>query len=89
MNYKMMPVINASELVEAVNLQYNIKIDNIATLFWDGDYMNDCCKYLCFDDDMIEEAEEDENNEQLCVLTYLKDTFKDCGYDTVLIDVSW
>lgn len=77
--YTMYPVINTNDLKYAIELQYDIQIDNIRNLLFDDDYSND--SYKSFD---LENEYEDETE---LVRTYLKDILPDYSY--VLIDVSW
>ena len=77
--YTMYPVINADDLERAIELQYDIHIDDIRNLLFDDDYSNDSYKSFDLEDEYENEAE--------LVRTYLKDILPDYSY--VLINVSW
>lgn len=77
--YTMYPVINANDLERAIELQYDIQIDDIRNLLFDDDYSNDSYKSFDLEDEYEDEVE--------LVRTYLKDILPDYSY--VLIDVSW
>lgn len=77
--YTMYPVINADDLERAIELQYDIHIDDIRNLLFDDDYSNDSYKSFDLEDEYEDEAE--------LVRTYLKDILPDYSY--VLINVSW
>lgn len=88
--YKMMPVVTATEIEKEVQLQYGVKIE-LASLMWPENFQNDCYKTLYFDDDMIaecEEYEEKERREHLLVYSVLRDSFPE-NIRTILVDVSW
>lgn len=76
--YTLYPVISANDLEHAIELQYDIHIDDIRNLLFDDDYSD---SYKSFD---LEDEYEDEME---LVRTYLKDILPDYSY--VLIDVSW
>ena len=77
--YTMYPVINANDLEHAIELQYDIQIDDIRNLLFDDDYSNDSYKNFDLEDEYEGEAE--------LVRTYLKDILPDYSY--VLINVTW
>ena len=96
MKAKMIPMIEAGELEEALCLQYGEGFmedidDNISSFLFDTEYMNDVCKKYYFDE--IEEYTgkpwQDEKRIRIenCIKTFLQDIFP--GMDCVLIDVSW
>lgn len=90
MKYEMMPVVRATEIEKEVQLQYG-EIINLAPLIWPEDFQNDCYKSLYFDDDMVaecEEYEEQERREHLMVYSVLRDAFPE-HIRTILVDVSW
>ena len=78
--YTMYPVVtDVDELEHAVEIQYDIKIDDIRNLLFGDDYHNDSYKVFDLEDEYDDEAE--------LVKTYLKDIFPD--YSCVLVNVSW
>ena len=96
MKVKMMPVVTARELENAVNLQYGEgTIEDIKSLLFCDGYTNDCYKSLCFkeewDDHYDPECDDPEDEEPMrlrnLVTGYLRDVFTDI--DTILVDVSW
>lgn len=87
----MMPVIGASELESAVNTQFGVNIEDIATLLFGDGYINDVYKsfYFCGKEaynGFPWENEKDIRHRNL-VRAYLQDIIPD--YNSVLIDVSW
>lgn len=96
MKVKMMPVVTARDLENAINLQYGEDtIEDIVSLLFCGDYANDSYKRLCFkeeyDDCYDPECDDPEDEEPIrlrnLVTAYLRDVLPD--YDTILVDVSW
>ena len=92
MGYWMMPVVNADELEDAINLQYGEStIDGIRSLLFSDDYYNDCYKSFYYGDLTAYNSKSWENEEEIrlinLVKTYLQDTIPD--YEVVLIDISW
>ena len=96
MKAEMCLVIKASDLEEALRLQYGEgfmeDIDfNISSFLFDTEYMNDVYKRYYFDS--LEEYTgmpwQDETHIRIenCIKTYLQDTFP--VNDNILIDVSW
>lgn len=95
MKYETVKIITTDEIRETVKLHYGVDIDDIRNLMWPTDFMNDCCKFLYYGQDMIDitksdlEAgyDTDENQERLLVYSVLQDYFPDD--DCILVDVSW
>ena len=96
MKHEIMPVITASDLEEALRLQYGEEFmedieDNVSSFLFDTDYINDVCKKYSFD--KLEEytggfwQNETRIRVENCIKTFLQDTFP--GYERVIIDVSW
>ena len=91
---KLSPAITIADgtLIEMLR-KANVDIGNhdyIATLFWEGDFMNDCYKALSLRDwgeEDLEELDEDEIYRKN-VINFLK-TLVPPSCDEVLIDVSW
>ncbi len=87
MKYKVAPVVDASELLEAVQKETNLfdDVDYLASLLWEGDYMNDCFKKFWLD-----ESEGDDlfTQQENFLVQFLKAIVpENCDY--VLVDVSW
>ena len=95
MKYDRHVVVDSFELAKAIALQYGLDNDDfdIANLFWPGDYMNDCCKYLGIEDGCDEcdreDAENGDEDSRLRCLVYDYLRFAFPGEETILIDVSW
>lgn len=91
MKYEMVPVIDCEELRKAVNQQYNIEIEDIPSLLFDDNYMNDCYKRYRLNDQEQYSGFWWQNEEMIrlknCVNAFLTDMFPNVEY--VLIDVSW
>ena len=99
MRIDMMPVVKARELELAVMEKYEIEDFEIRTLFWEGDFMNDCYKNLYFADDeeisyecdgVIYEVDKDEKKEielRNKIYKFLRKMFP--TYESILVDVSW
>lgn len=96
LNIKMRPVVNVSNL--SAVLQNNIpeyceEYDELRTLFWPEDFMNDCYKTLYFDDDYdVSENYEGEERRRVEAMNkafeYLRNYFGS-NVDSILVDVSW
>ena len=83
MNYKMIPFIKAEDLQEAVNLQYDLNIQDIAEfLIYDVQYMEDCCILNLNEEDVLTPVYSWETAEDVhifnCIKIYLRDVFPDC-----------
>lgn len=96
MKSEMCLVIKASDLEEALCLQYGEgfmnDIDfNISSFLFDTEYMNDVYKVYYFDtlEEYTGKPWQDETHIRIknCINAFLQDTFP--GYNKVLIDVSW
>lgn len=81
-------VIEADYLASLVNQHSDVEIKNLARVFWEGDYMNDCYKSLWFRDG--NELADYNTPEQLAVISFLDATIpKYYPYEHILVDVSW
>lgn len=78
---KEMIVVDADNLQREVEMRFGVDIGEIRQLFWEGDFMNDCYKYLSFEED-----DEDDWMRDL-VYQYLREQFPD--RNSILVDVSW
>ena len=92
MEYWMMPVVNADDLEDAVNLQYGEgAIEEIRNLLFGDDYSNDCYKSFYYGDLTVYNGKSWENEEEIrrinLIKTYLQDTIP--NYEIVLINVEW
>ena len=92
MKHKTMIVVEDSTITEEVNDTYGTEIESIATLFFEGDFMNDCYKSLYIDEEADENRSycyEDENNFKLrnIVRAHLRQCFPNT--ERILVDVSW
>ena len=91
MKHKMVPAIDCEELRKAVNQQYNIEIEDIPSLLFDDNYMNDCYKSYYLNEQEQYSGFSWQNEETIrlknCVNAFLTDAFPNVDY--VLIDVSW
>lgn len=96
LNIKMRPVVNVYNLSEV--LQNNIpeyceEYNELRTLFWPEDFMNDCYKTLYFEDD-YDVAEHYDGKARRRVeamnkaFEYLRNYFGS-NVDSILVDVSW
>ena len=86
------PVVDAWDLEQAVNTQFDCGITNIRNLLFDDNYQND--SYMLFDYFDMEEyfdwmgpVDEEAIRLRNLVRAYLKDTIPD--YEMVLVNVSW
>lgn len=77
--YTLYPVVNADDLKRAIELQYDIHIDDIRELLFENDYLNNSYKLFDLENEYGDVVE--------VVRIYLKDILPD--YSCVLIDVSW
>lgn len=95
MEYKMMPVIEADALQEALELQFGPAImgneDIMAAVLFGDEYSNYSCKRYNFAKDEVYEGHSWQDEERIricnCVNAMLRDMFP--GHDVVLVDVSW
>ena len=87
----MMPVIDASELESAVNIQFGSNICDIADLLFGDCFINDSYKSFYYRENETYNGFPWENEEDIrhrnLVRAYLQDVIPD--HDRVLIDVSW
>ena len=91
MKYEMIPVIDCEELRKAVNQQYSIEIEDISSLLFGDNYMNDSYKRYRLNNQEQYSGFwwQDEESIRLknCVNAFLTDMFPDTDY--ILIDISW
>lgn len=95
MKYEMMPVIDAEDLREALELQFGPDVmgneDFMANVLFGDEYNNDSCKRYNFSEDEVYEGHSWQNEERIricnCVNVMLRDVFPD--HHTILVDVSW
>ena len=89
MQYEMMPVVDAYELQQALELQFGP--DVMANVLFDDEYNNYSCKRYCFEKDEVYEGHFWQDEERIricnCVNAMLRDMFP--GRHTILVDVSW
>ena len=83
-------VVTASDIEEEVVSVYGVERPELAQLFWEGDFMNDCYKSLWID----EEADDDDDygdEEDIEMRKLIRQHLRQCfpGVDHVLVDVSW
>ena len=87
----MMPVVDVSELEDAVNTQFGCEIAEMRNLLFSDDFNNDSYQSFWYGKMEVFEGRPWQNEEQIrlrnLVRTYLQDTIPD--YDRVLVDVSW
>lgn len=87
----MMPVVDVSELEDAVNAQFGCEIAEMRNLLFSDDFNNDSYQSFWYGKMEVFEGRSWQNEEQIrlrnLVRTYLQDTIPD--YDRVLVDVSW
>lgn len=95
MQYEMMPVVDAYELQQALELQFGPDVmgneDVMANVLFDDEYNNYSCKRYCFEKDEVYEGHFWQDEERIricnCVNAMLRDMFP--GRHTILVDVSW
>lgn len=95
MKYEMMPVVDAGDLQDALELQFGPAImgneDVMAQVLFDDEYSNYSYKRYNFSKDEVYEGHSWQNEERIricnCVNAMLRDMFP--GHDTILVDVSW
>lgn len=89
--YTMMPVVDADELQDAVNMQFGCEITDMRNLLFSDDYSNDSYQSFWYGQMEIFEGRSWQNEEQIrlrnLVRVYLQDTIPE--HDRVLVDVSW
>lgn len=87
----MMPVVDVSELEDAVNTRFGCEITEMRSLLFSDDFSNDSYQSFWYGKMEVFEGRSWQNEEQIrlrnLVRTYLQDTIPD--YDRVLVDVSW
>lgn len=88
---QMYPVVDVSDLEDAVNVRFGCEIKNMRNLLFGDDYNNDCCKSFWYDDDEVYTGSEYQDEEEIrlrnLVCEYLREILPD--YCCVLVDVSW
>lgn len=87
----MMPVVDVSELEDAVNAKFGCEITEMRNLLFSDDFNNNSYQSFWYGKMEVFEGRSWQNEEQIrlrnLVRTYLQDTIPD--YDRVLVDVSW
>lgn len=90
--YEMFPVIEVGVLEDEIKTQFDVDVEGqlSSILFYDN-YMNDCYKSYCFEDDEEFHGYAWQNEEHVrirnLVNAYLRDILP--NYTRVLIDVTW
>ena len=95
MKYEMMPVVDAGDLQDALELQFGPAImgneDVMANVLFGDEYSNYSLKRYYFDQDEVYEGYSWQNEERIricnCVNAMLRDMFP--GREAILVDVSW
>lgn len=89
--FQMYPVVDASDLEDAVNIQFGCDIDDIRNLLFGDEYNNSCHKSFWYDEDEVYTGSVYEDEEEIrlrnLVCAYLRNVLPD--YCCVLVDVSW
>ena len=89
--FQMYPVVDASDLEDAVNLQFGCDIEDIRNLLFGDEYNNSCHKTFWYDEDEVYTGSIYQDEEEIrlrnLVCAYLRDVLPD--YCCVLVDVSW
>lgn len=85
MEYKMMPVFQASDIRDAYNMvcSEEDEIESLLTVFWDGECCNDSYKDLYLEHDEFDDEDSDRNK----VRAFLRGLYP--HFDHILVDVSW
>lgn len=98
--FKTKITVTASDIEEEIVSVYGVERPELASLFWEGDYMNDCYKSLWIEeeadkhdygDEEDEEDEDEEDEEDNEMRKLIRQHLRQCfpGVDHVLVDVSW
>jgi hypothetical protein len=94
-------VISAEGLSNLINSVWDVKIVDLANLFWEGDYANDCYKTLYFRDgklpyasELISEHYSDSVKAKAKMRNIVREFLdryirEDYPYEYILVDVSW
>ena len=94
-------VISAEDLSNLIKNVWDVEIINLANLFWEGDYTNDCYKTLYFRDgkhpwtpDLILEHYSDSIKAKAKMRNITREFLdyyieEDYPYEYILVDVSW
>lgn len=88
-NFEKKIVVTASDIEEEVVSVYGVERPELAHLFWDGDFMNDCYKSLWIGEeaDKCDYGDEEDIEMRRLIRQHLRQCFP--GEDHVLVDVSW
>lgn len=93
--------IEAGRIEKAMKELFGIHIDDLANLFWEGNYANDCYKHLYFKDGQLPwqddiayewetEQEKEECKARNAVRRFLYDYIpEDYPYEYILVDITW
>lgn len=91
LRYSKAIVVEACDLEEAVSTRYGIEINEIRSLLFNDDYMNDCFKTYYFGEDDEYKGYSWQNEEDIktknLINQFLRETFP--NETEILIDVSW
>ena len=90
--YTMFPVIDVSDLEDAIRIQFGVDVDGeMRNILFGDEYVNDCYKSYYFADDEEYVGDVYQNEEEIrirnLVNAYLRDILPD--YERVLVDVTW
>ena len=87
MKYEMAPVVDASDLLDAVQEKTNLfdDVDYLASLLWEGEYVNDSFKKFYLD----ETTGNDLWAQQINFLVQFIKSIVPNGCKYILVDVSW
>ena len=92
MIYTMYPVIDVTDLEDAIRIQFGVDVeDEMRNILFGDEYQNDCYKsyYFADDEEYTGESWQDEEKIRIrnLVNAYLRDILPD--YERVLVDVTW
>lgn len=94
-------VIEAGRIEKAMKDLFGIKIDDLADLFWEGNYANDCYKSLHFRDgnqcwpndtiyDFDSETEKERCKLRNAIRHFLDDYIEErYPYEYIIVDITW
>lgn len=81
--FGMAPIVNADDLADAVNVQFNCDVGDIRDLLFSDGYDIYSARSFCFDE--MENGEDEDVVLRNLVRTYLQDAL--LGYEFVMIDL--
>ena len=91
-------VIEAGRIEKAMKDLFGIKIDDLADLFWEGNYANDCYKSLsfrdgneCWPDDICYSWDSKERCSARNAVRHFLDDYipKNYPYEHIIVDITW